>query len=459
MEGGSKAYHIPALYHLEGALDEQALERALQAVVARHESLRTAFVVVEGELRQKVLSPQECSFTLSAQRLRAHLSTQLLESAQLLPELPQALVEELEWLGAQQANQEFDLTRPPLLRAHLLQAGFQQHYLLLTQHHIVSDGWSMQVLVRDLISLYNAFRQGQPNPLTPLPIHYKDYARWQLDQLQGETSGKLKSYWQEQFRGELPLLELMTDYPRPSVRTFRGDSLVFKLDESLTADLHATCKEQDATLFMLFLTTVKVLLYRYTGQKDLIVGSPVSGRNHDDLQDQIGYFLNVLAIRTQLGEAERFDALLAKVKQTVLDAYDHQDYPFSMLVNDLNIHHNPGRSPLFDVSVVMQNHQFYHEENQEADKLSVEQVPIKSGDSKSDVSFEFYDAGNEIYVNIGYSTDLFRPDTIEKMKTDLLLLLQVLIREADFLLDDIAFSITEEEENDIDEVVRAMLQA
>jgi amino acid adenylation domain-containing protein len=329
----------------------------------------------------------------------------------------------LERLGEQQANQEFDLSRPPLLRAHLLQAAPAQHYLLLTLHHIITDGWSMQVLVGDLVRLYNAFRQGQPNPLAPLPIHYKDYTLWQLDQLQGETSGKLKSYWQEQFQGELPLLELPADFARRPVRRQQGATLQAQLPPALQQALQQLAHRQQVSLFMVLLASVKALLYRYSGQEDIIIGSPIAGREHPDLEEQVGFFVNMLALRTRFSGEDSFMELLEKVRKTTLGAYAHQSYPFDELVEGLNLQRDLSRSPLFEVMLVL------HNEAKAApalDHLRVETQPVVSTSSKFALTFSFGESEQGLDLLLEYDTDLFTQQRMERLMHHLPRLLEEL---------------------------------
>jgi NRPS condensation-like uncharacterized protein len=248
----------------------------------------------------------------------------------------------------------FDLARGPLLKASLLRLEDSQHLFVLTMHHIISDGWSMANLVNQVLTCYQAFRRGAENPLPALRIQYKDYAVWQRQQLSGAELETHQNYWRQQFAGEVPVLALPTDFARPPVKTYRGDR-VTRMLAPVTQDALRLGQQQGATLFMVLLAAVKALLYRYTSQQDIIVGSPLAGRERQELEEQIGFYVNTLALRTRLSAEDSFRKLLDKVKATTLEAYQHQIYPFDRLVEEMHLSRDASRSPLFDVLAVLQN--------------------------------------------------------------------------------------------------------
>ncbi|MBV8487604.1 MAG: hypothetical protein JO161_04945, partial [Planctomycetaceae bacterium] len=279
MEGGSAAYNMPAALLLEGAIEVEAFRSAFSALVRRHESLRTTFVVVDGMPRQKILPRMDLVIPL----------VDLSEEDD--PE------EVARGLALDDAVTPFDLERGSPTRALLLKLGDDRHVLLLNMHHIISDDWSMDVLVREFVQLYAARSRGETLTLPPLSIQYRDYACWQNDYLRSDAAAVHRAYWNEKLAGELPTLDLATDLPRPPVKTYAGQSLAFRLDAERTAALGALGRENNASLFMTLVALVKVLLHRYTGQEDIIVGSPIAGRNHAELEDQIGFYVNMLPLR------------------------------------------------------------------------------------------------------------------------------------------------------------------
>ena len=394
LDEGSAAYTIPLSLLLEGDLDREALEKALSELVRRHESLRTTFIAVDGEPRQQVHGRMDFQVDF----------TNLMEDP--LPE------EAARTLVRQETLKPYNLETGPLLRVSLMKLASRRHVLFLGMHHIVSDGVSLGVLAREFIELYQSIHKGEPVALPALRIQYRDFARWQNQLLESRAVLVHQNYWHEKLSGEIPVLNLPTDFPRPSVQTFNGKELAFILNPERTRALVAFSRRQGATLFMTLVAMLKVLLYRYTGQRDIIVGSPIAGRNHADLENQIGLYLNTLALRDQFHEDISFESLLQQVKQTATEAYDHQIYPFDRLVGELSLSRDLSRSPLFDV----------HGDSSEygIPDLSLENVQTRaffqeSRISKFDLTFEFEETTDGLQVGIEYNTDLFREDRIQRM--------------------------------------------
>jgi len=329
---GNPFYNIPIAVRLTTPLDVAVLARSLNAVVARHEALRTRFVAVDGRPWQVVLP-----------RLTVELP---LEDLRALP----AAEREQEALrrAGEEARARFDLEQGPLLRARLLQLGASDYLFLLTMHHIVSDGWSMGVFSRELNEFYAAALAGRPPALPELPIQYADFALWQRRWLSGERLEQQLAYWRAQLAG-LPQLALPTDRPRPPVQSFRGAVQPLTLPARLTAALRALGRAEGATLFMTLLAGFQALLARYSGQEDIVVGTYIAGRNRAELEPLIGFFVNSLVLRSDLGGNASFRQLLARVREVALAAYAHQDLPFEMLVEDLQPERDPSRNPLFQV--------------------------------------------------------------------------------------------------------------
>ena len=419
LEPGSTAYNMAGAYRIGGALDRPAFERALGALIARHESLRTVFVAQDGQPRQQVKSPQALGFAVAFADLR---------------DAPGA--EEKARIAARaQAAARFDLAGGPLLAVGLLQVAEHEHVLLLTMHHIISDGWSMGVLLREVLALYEAFRQGGANPLPPLPVQYKDYAAWHNGQV--AAPGASQHYWLEQLAGELPVLALPADFPRPARKTYRGDSVRWPVGEPLAGRVKAFSREQGVSVFMTLLASVYALLYRYSGQTDLIVGTPIAGREHPDLAGQIGCFVNTLALRTRFEADDSFSQLLEKVKATALEAYRHQAYPFDKLVEDLAIPRDTAHSPLFDVMVVLQNPE---PDSRTLGELTIRPCPTPVTVSKFDLRFNFIETDAALELQLDYNPDLFSRERVEGLVTNYQGLLaavlengQVGIARADYL--------------------------
>ncbi len=319
--------------HLFGTLNQVALEQSLHEIIVRHEALRTNFVIVDGQSTQIIHS--QTNWTLSIidwQHLP--LGEQEIASQQLVQ---------------QQAIQPFDLASEPLIRATLIVLSETEQVLSVCMHHIVSDGWSMGVFVQELAALYNAYSQGQPSPLAPLPIQYADFAIWQRQWLQGDVLQTQLSYWQQQLADAPALLSLPTERPRPSVQTFAGLHQEFTLSVELTGRLTKLSQQQGVTLFMTLLAAFDTLLYRYTGQSDILVGSPIANRNRSEIEGLIGFFVNTLVMRTNLAGNPTFSELLGRVREIALGAYAHQDLPFEILVEALQPERDLSHTPLFQV--------------------------------------------------------------------------------------------------------------
>ena len=335
-EGAKEAYNIPQVVRLEGSLNEQAFTKAYEDLLTRHEVLRTVFTEdVEGNPRQRVLPITDERFKL---RIEDNIHYTQEEKDRTIREYL-----------AEEVSKGFSLEEGPLIRCSLLKETENSYLWILVMHHIVSDGWSMGVLHREWSELYNAELEQRPADLTPLSIQYKDYASWHNAQLQSEEIITQKNYWLEQFKGELPVLELPSDKPRPKVMTYNGASVYRELNKQTTDSLRAFSQEQGGTLFMTLQTALNILLYKYTGQEDIVIGSPIAGREHPDLEGQIGFYLGALPIRTTFSKEETITTLYQKVKQNIIGAYSHQVYPYDELVDALNLNRDTSRNPLFDV--------------------------------------------------------------------------------------------------------------
>jgi mycobactin peptide synthetase MbtE len=408
--GGVVAYNIPVCCVFGPGLNKEALAAALQQLVDRHESLRTSFIVVAGEPRQKVHQ----QVTLALQEIDATHHNEPEEDV-----INEYLKEEF--------NEQFDLGQSPLIRARLIRLQSGRYLFLCTLHHIISDGWSKGVVMRDLLAFYQSFGSSKP-ALEPLRVQYRDYVVWQQQQLQSQKAMADRMYWQEKLSGELPVLNLPLDYPRPDEQTFIGDKTYLYLSKKDSAALRAFCKAEQCSLYMAFYALINILLSRITGQTDLMLGSAVTGRNHIELENQVGFFVNLFVMRSQLNRNNTFKSFLSQIRQLTLEAYEHQ-VPFEQLVEDLGIEKKGSRNPMIDVLVVLNNAGLLGTAAEIArlqEALQVEEVEVQEGISKFDLTFFINDA-EELMITLEFSTDLFRPDTVEKMKGDLGLLINAVI--------------------------------
>jgi hypothetical protein len=312
-------YNICASVRLQGQLDEVALERSFNEIVRRHEALRTTFVMVDKQPMQVVVPALKIKTSI--------INLEALLEAEREPEVQRLLQKE--------SKTPFDLARGPLLRVKLLRLSAHERVLMLTMHHIISDGWSMGVLVQEMVTLYEAFTQGKPSPLSDLSIQYPDFVLWQREQLQGEVLDKSLFYWKQQLAGAPAGLELPEDFPRQAITRYRGAKKAVALPADLSVALKALSEREGVTMFMTLLAAFKTLCYRYTGQADLVVGTPIANRNRAETEPLIGFFVNTLVLRTDLSDDPTFTDLLRRVREVSLEAYAHQDVPFEKLVEEL----------------------------------------------------------------------------------------------------------------------------
>ncbi|MFN0165021.1 MAG: non-ribosomal peptide synthetase [Bryobacteraceae bacterium] len=407
---GNAFYNVDTALPLDFAVDVKTLEKCLNEIVRRHEGLRTTFRAVGGEPVQVV-----------APSLRV---TVPLVDLQPLPE-PERLAEAHK-LANREAQQPFDLSAGPLIRATLLRLAASRHILLLTIHHIVADGWSLEVFFKELNTLYSAFCDGEPSPLPPLPIQYSDYALWQRQWLQGDELQSRLDYWKRQL-ADLPALELPCDHPRPAIQTYCGAFQPIALSTRLTGDLKALSQAEGATLFMTMLAAFQVLLSRYSGQDDIAVGTPIAGRNRVELESLVGFFVNTLVMRTDLSGDPSFRQLLHQVRETALAAYAHPDLPFEMLVNELQPQRDLSRNPLFQVMF-----QFLKLPSEaDATDWTEPAFEVVRGTSIFDIALHVGEGPHGLAGNWEYSTELFDRATIVRMSAHLERLLEEAVANPD----------------------------
>lgn len=393
---GSSAYNMPAALRLSGPLNIAALQRGLQEIVRRHESLRTTFPAIEGSPVQ-IIAP----------------SLQIPLSVVDLHHLPESEREQRaqHYIG-EEIECPFELTQGPLLRTTLFRLTEQEHILLLLMHHIISDGWSVNIFIQELTTLYTTFATGQStSPLAELPIQYADYAVWHREWLQ-EHMENLLTYWKQQLAGAPAVLDLPTDHPRPAIQTFRGAIHDFRLSAPLTAQLQALSQQEGATLFMTLLAAFNMLLSRYTGQEDIVVGSPIANRNRSEIQGLIGYLVNMLVLRTDLSGNPSFRELLRRVRNKALEAYDHQELPFEKLVEALHPERSLSHSPLFQVLIANNNNAL---STVEAAGLTISSLEVAYKRAKFDLSLFIWEDSGSLAGTVEYNVDLFERATIERL--------------------------------------------
>src|SRR3990172_5937896 len=396
IEPNTPLYNIPTAVRLSGALNIEALQKTLDAIVARHEVLRTTFVSVDGGPVQVIAESRSVEMSVID-----------------LSEWPKAEQgAEVQHLLDEEAKRPFNLSQDLMLRATLLRLGEQDHVLLLVMHHIASDGWSMGVLFRELSALYGAFSSGGPSPLPELPIQYADFAHWQRQWLQGEVLESQLSYWKKQLNGSLPVLELPTDHPRPPVQTFLGAWQSLVLPKALSESLKALSRQEGVTLFMTLLGAFQTLLHRYASQDDVVVGTPVANRNRAEIEGLIGFFVNTLVMRTDLSGNPSFRELLAQVREVALGAYAHQDLPFEKLVEELHPKRDLSRNPLFQVGFVLQN---AGRQALELLGLTLNPLEVGSGTAKFDLTLSMVEGAEGLRGTLEYNTDLFDAATVTRM--------------------------------------------
>ena len=395
LEPGSAAYNIPLAFRIDGALDGAALQHAFDEIIQRHEILRTTFDTANEQPVQIIAPVTAAPFTtVDLGELSATARTS-----------------ELQRLTAEEAQRPFDLRNGPLLRITLLRLHEKEHVLLLTLHHIIADGWSLDILMKELAQLYNAFAAGKPSPLPALPMQYGDFAQQQREWLQEKALAEPMAYWKQQLAGAPPLLEMPTDRPRPPIQTFRGACEFFELSRELSNALVALSRRENVTLFMTLLAAFKALLSRYTGQDDIVVGSPIAGRNHTETENLIGLFVNNLVLRTNLDGNPTFQEILRRLRQVTLDAFANQDVPFEKLVEELQPARNLSYSPLFQVMFIS----LPPVQPLQLADLTLTPLPPAMATARFELNLNVWENPAGLRLGLEYNTDLFEADTIRRL--------------------------------------------
>lgn len=430
----STSYNMPAAIRIKGALDTKALKKAFQKLVERHESLRTSFLIDDGRATQVIREPSDWFMDI---RDLSHLGYEEREA-------------EVIRLAEDEATRSFDLLLGPinrarrirLMRTRLLRTSAEEHVLLLTMHHIISDGWSLGILIDEAAELYGAVIEGREPVLPELKIQYVDYAQWQRDWMDGPVFNHQINYWKEQLAG-VPVLELPTDRPRPPTQTFNGAYEQVKITSELTKQLNELSHSQGATLFMTLMAAFNALLYRYSGQTDICVGTPIANRAREEFEKLIGCFVNSLAIRVNVEDDPRFVDLLMQVEDVTLNAYEHQDLPFERLVDALGVSRDKSHSPLFQVMFTLQNASSEHELRLPG--LDLDLLPSVMQTAKFDLTLNLTEKSGALVGELEYNTDLFNRDTVHRMVGHFESILEAIVAHPHLRLSELPL-LTEQEE-------------
>ncbi len=409
---GSSSYHISGVLRLKGVLEISMLEAALRQIVARHESLRTIFTEIEGEPYQKVISADD--FQLD----KAEISTDIVEKS-----IDTAL------------TTPFDLGSDYMLRAHLLPIAAEEHILVLVLHHIASDGWSIPIIVKELEVYYTAAISNTKAVIPELPIQYIDYSLWQKEYLSGTVLEEKLAYWEQQLSNNTPLA-IPTDYVRPAIQDTRGANHQFSIDATTTAALKKVSQENGSTLFMSLMSVYAILLYRYSGENDITIGSPIANREQAELSGLVGFFVNMIAIRSQVEGTQSFESLLQQVKETTVSAYQHQDVPFEKIVDRIVSERDQSKTPVFQTMLTLQNNEAVGEVT--LGQSQIEILPTKTTTSKFDLSLEISESSQGLIVNIEYSQGLFKSESIERLGAHFQYLVAAILNNPKEKIDQLA---------------------
>jgi len=421
LELNNAGYNCPGATRLEGRLNLEALERSVNEIVRRHEVLRTRIEVEAGAPVQVIESWRP----------------RMLEVEDLSRLGMEEREEEARRIAKEEARTGFDLRRGPLMRVKVLRLAEEEHVVLFTMHHIVSDAWSLGVLVREICALYGAFSQGQGSPLPELEIQYADYAYWQRQYLTGAVLEKHLTYWKQQLGGTLPSLELPVDHPRPSIPSYRGATVSFSLSAALSKSLKSLSRQEGVTMFMLTLAAFKTLLHRYTAQEDIIIGTSAENRNRTEIEPLIGFFVNTLPLRTNLSGNPRFRELLRRVKEVALGGYTHQDLPFEKLVEELQPERSVRQMPLFNVAFGVQN---APGEDLKLRDIKIKPMITEQEGVRFDLAIWVTDGLEEMEVSWIYSMDLFEEETVRQMHDNFETLLFSIVDRPDARLANLDIS-------------------
>jgi surfactin family lipopeptide synthetase A len=426
----SPAYNLPAAITLDGELNIEALEKTFKEIIKRHEILRTVFIETDGIPYQRIFNSTDFS-----------IKTNDLSNEVNKDEIVSALIKD-------EFNRSFDLSIGPLFVACLYKLEEQKYLLLVNMHHIVSDGWSIGVIISELTVLYNSFCNGDTSPLEPLKIQYKDYVHRHLQILNGDNASGHRKYWLDKFSGELPVTELPADYSRPLYKTFNGKLYSINIEKPVHQQITELCKHKNVSLFMFFISVLNVLINKYSGSTDIIVGSPISGREQRDLENQVGFYVNTIPLRNNLEFSQSFTDFMQKVKHNCIEAYDHQVYPLDLLIEELKLERNTSRNPLFEITASLQE---VISETILFNGLNTCILKPEVSFSKFDIHFNLEESPEELRLGIVYNPDLYKDEKIERLSRHFLQLLRNILKAPDEVISKIEIITPEEKEQIIKE--------
>ncbi|HEV2961541.1 MAG TPA: amino acid adenylation domain-containing protein, partial [Candidatus Angelobacter sp.] len=427
LEPGSPFYNLPYPVRLRGKLDDAALQASLNWVVERHESLRTTFHEENGKPVQKI-------------SLKLVLSISIIDLSHWAGAKQK---EETQRLVGEEARTPFDLQHGPLLRARLLRLAEQDHLLLLTMHHIISDGWSLDIFVKEVAAFYQASLTGKLPTLEPLPIQYADYAIWQREQFHGDVLEQGLQYWRQKLAGPISPLQLPTDYPRPRIQRYRGAQCHLAVEKELGKKLLPLARSEDITLFMFLLAAYQLLLHRYSGQEDVVVGSPIANRTPPEIEGLIGYFANTLALRTDMSGDPTVRELLWRVREVALDAYAHQDVPFEKVLEELQPPRDPSRQPLFQTVFALQN---LPPADYTLHNLKIAPFDVNTGTSKFDLTLIAQQNNAGLEFTLEYNTDLFSSSTANRLLSHFTNVMRAMVEDPGRRISEVPLLGTKERE-------------
>jgi amino acid adenylation domain-containing protein len=425
IEPDSHVYNVPTGLPIEGDVDIPALEKSLNEIVRRHESLRTRFISVNGQPAQIIEE------TLS-------VKIKIIDLMDLPPEERETQAQRI---FTDEARLPFDLSHAPLFRVTLLRLEERKQVLFLVMHHIISDRWSFDVFSDELQALWKAFAGGEPSPLPELEIQYADYACWQREWCGGEFLEPHLEYWKRQLEGAPKILRLPTDYPRPEIRTFRGETFSFSIPKTLKDEINALARRESATVFMVMMAAFKVLLWHHSNQEDIVVGTDVANRDRREIEGLIGFFVNQIVVRTDLSGDPNFRELLARVRRVALEAYSYQEIPFDRLVAALNPERESNYSPLFQAKIVMQNTQEWNA----SDALSPTYLKLNNKTAKFDLMLILAQKGQGIKAALEYNSDLFKESTVRRLARHYQLLLEESVRRPEMRLSELGKALSDDD--------------
>ncbi|MCP4176265.1 MAG: amino acid adenylation domain-containing protein [bacterium] len=407
LEDNSLTYSMPGLYILDGELNKEAFQKAYLHIINRHESLRTVFIEIDGEPQQKILENPECKVCFT------DITTDLNKDLTVME------------LIRNEIGKSFVLSKGPLCRINIYKIEENRNYMLLNMHHIISDGWSMGIFSKEFFHSYNCFINGVFPELEDLRIQYKDYTYWKNDQLKHKDMDNHKAFWNEIFKGDIPVLNLPSDNKRPIIQSFNGKRQKISISGELLIGIKKLCKKTELSLFMMLNSVIKILLYKYSGQNDIIIGTPIAGRNHEELENQIGFYVNTIPLRDEIFIDDTFLKFAESIKKSTTSAFANQDYPFDKLIDDLDLKRDISRSPLFDILLVLQN---YEKVQVEIDQLKLVPVELEEVTSKYDLSFIFFEDLKTLFCEIEYNTDIYNEDRINRMVEHLQVLISSIVK-------------------------------